>query len=242
MLTDSSGEVTGTFSYTALGRPASSTGTETTPLGYAGQLTNESSGLQYLRARVYDPGTGQFLSRDPMSDVTGVAYAYAGNNPINGYDPSGLCNANPFSGGFWTEGNCISESPANPIPYYEREIEAWEAGCSYWESIQYGFKGAAVLAADSAGLYGVVRAAAGRAAAAGVDVVFGHGSRHLAGTGLAQAEVEAAIQSQVASQMARASAAGGFWGRVVVNGQTISYRAYVLPDGTVNVGTYYVVP
>jgi hypothetical protein len=37
-------------------------------------------------------------------------------------------------------------------------------------------------------LYGLARAAVGRAAAAGVDVVLGHGARHLAGTGLAQAE------------------------------------------------------
>lgn len=242
MLTDSSGEVTGTFSYTAFGSLANSTGTETTPLGYAGQLTNVPSGLQYLRARVFDPRTGQFLSRDPMADVTGEAYSYAGNNPINGYDPSGLCNMNPFSGSFWTEGNCISESSFNPIPYYEREIEAWEAGCSYWESIQYGLKGAAVLAADSVGLYGLARAAAGGAAEAGVDIVFGHGSRHLAGTGLAAADVEAAIQGEVAGQVASASATGSFWGRVVVDGQTILYKAFTLPDGSVNVGTYYVSP
>lgn len=165
MLTDSSGEVTGTFSYTAYGQPAGSSGTETTPLSYAGQLTNEQSGLQYLRARVYDPQTGQFLSRDPLVGVTGEPYGYAGNNPINGLDPSGLCNWIPFSDGFFTEGNCISESPINPIPYYEREIEAWEAGCSYWESVRYGFEGAGVLATNALGLGALWRGALGREAA-----------------------------------------------------------------------------
>lgn len=147
MLTNAAGEVTGTFSYTAYGSPAGSSGTETTPLGYAGQLTNQS-GLQYLRARTYDPDTGQFLTRDPLLGVTGEPYGYASNNPINGSDPTGLCNWKPWEGDFWTEGNCISESSLNPIPYYEREIEAIEAGCSYWEAVQYGLQGAGVMALD----------------------------------------------------------------------------------------------
>jgi hypothetical protein len=52
MLTSSSGNATATFTYSAYGKPAGSTGTQTTPLGYAGQYTNAQSGLQYLRARV----------------------------------------------------------------------------------------------------------------------------------------------------------------------------------------------
>lgn len=89
-LTDSSGEVTGTFSYGAYGEPIGSTGTQTTPLGYAGQYTSAESGLQYLRARVYDPATGQFLTRDPIEVITRSPYGYAGTNPINFSDPSGL--------------------------------------------------------------------------------------------------------------------------------------------------------
>lgn len=97
-----------------------STGTETTPLRYAGQYTDAQSGLQYLHARMYDPVTGQFLTVDPVGAATRAPYAYVGNNPLNGSDPAGLCNANPLSGSFWTEGNRLSESPFNPIPYYQR--------------------------------------------------------------------------------------------------------------------------
>jgi RHS repeat-associated protein len=158
-LTDSSGEVAGTFSYGAYGEPIGSTGTQTTPLGYAGQYTNAESGLQYLRARVYDPATGQFLTGDPLTPMTRLPYGYANNNPLNGIDPSGLCNWNPFSGSFWTEGNCISESPFNPITYYEEEIEAIENGCSYWDAVSHGIKGAAVLTIDAAGLLAAVEAA-----------------------------------------------------------------------------------
>jgi Putative T7SS secretion signal domain len=72
------------------------------------------------------------------------------------------------------------------------------------------------------------------------EVTFGHGARHLAGTGLDQADVDAAIEAQVEDQASRADATGSFWGRVEVDGQTVEYRAYTLPDGTINVGTYYV--
>jgi hypothetical protein len=80
-----------------------------------------------------------------------VALRYASDNPLNNDDPSGLCNANPFSEGFWTEGNCISKSPLNPIPYYEKEIEAYEDGCGYFASVTNGLEGAVVGAAAFAG-------------------------------------------------------------------------------------------
>jgi uncharacterized protein RhaS with RHS repeats len=44
----------------------------------------------YLRARDYDPATGQFLSVDPEVDSTLQPYAYAGNDPVSLSDPSGL--------------------------------------------------------------------------------------------------------------------------------------------------------
>jgi len=43
-----------------------------------------------MRARYYDPATGQFVTRDPIEAITHQAYAYAGDDPINSTDPSGL--------------------------------------------------------------------------------------------------------------------------------------------------------
>jgi len=40
--------------------------------------------------RYYDPTTGQFISSDPLVDVTGQPYAYVGDDPVNNVDPSGL--------------------------------------------------------------------------------------------------------------------------------------------------------
>jgi uncharacterized protein RhaS with RHS repeats len=40
--------------------------------------------------RYYDPATEQFLSVDPLADVTGTPYAFTGGDPVNGSDPTGL--------------------------------------------------------------------------------------------------------------------------------------------------------
>ena len=57
---------------------------------FAGQYADRESGLLYMRARSYDPASGQFLTRDPVEEVTRQAYAYAGDDPVNDTDPTGL--------------------------------------------------------------------------------------------------------------------------------------------------------
>ena len=96
-LADLTGTVVATYTFDAYGRPAGSTGSVANPLGYAGQYTDAESGLIYLRARYYDPGTGQFLSRDPLVALTGSAYGYVRDNPLNGIDPLGLWGWNPLN-------------------------------------------------------------------------------------------------------------------------------------------------
>jgi hypothetical protein len=72
-----------------------------------------------------------------------------------------------------------------------------------------------------------------------VAIKSAHGARHLEGTGLASEAVESAITKHVQEATKGISETGSFWGRVTVEGQTIEYRAFTLPDGTINVGTYY---
>ncbi len=84
---------------------------------FDGQYTSSDTGLIYLRARVYDPVTAQFLSRDPLVWLTRAPYNYAGDNPLNYDDPSGLafqvCVGGTVSLGFFTvEANaCYVNTP-----------------------------------------------------------------------------------------------------------------------------------
>jgi RHS repeat-associated protein len=90
LITGSTGKTEATFTYGAYGELTGSTGTATTPLGYDAQYTSSDTGLIYMRARVYDPATAQFMSVDPLADMTRLPYAYAVDNPLNLNDPSGL--------------------------------------------------------------------------------------------------------------------------------------------------------
>lgn len=70
--------------------------------GYAGYYFDQETGLYKTASRYYDPRLGRFLSPDPIRQDGGLnIYAYAGNDPLNLTDTSGLCtqigcgNANP---------------------------------------------------------------------------------------------------------------------------------------------------
>jgi RHS repeat-associated protein len=89
LLTNAAGAVVATYTYDPYGHLATHTGTASTPFGYAGQYTDPESGLQYLRARYYDPTTAQFLNVDPLKTMTATPYGYAGDNPVNALDSTG---------------------------------------------------------------------------------------------------------------------------------------------------------
>jgi RHS repeat-associated protein len=90
LITSPAGKVTGTYTYGPYGAATRHTGTASTALQYDGQYTDAESGFQYLQARYYDPATGQFLTVDPAVAVTAAPYGYAGGDPVNLADPSGL--------------------------------------------------------------------------------------------------------------------------------------------------------
>jgi RHS repeat-associated protein len=95
LLTDTAGAVTGTYNYDPHGNITSHTG-DATALLFAGEYRDPESGLYYLRARYYDPATGQFLTRDPIEAITGQPYQYANNDPLDHSDPTGLFCGGPI--------------------------------------------------------------------------------------------------------------------------------------------------
>jgi RHS repeat-associated protein len=127
VLTDASGAVAETYTYDSYGNIASQTGSVSNPFLYSGQYRDGESGYYYLRARYYDPSTGQFISRDPKVSKTGTPYAYVADNPLNAGDPSGMDGGPdilgpPFDGG--TPGDGGGTGVAGLVSYFVGAISA----------------------------------------------------------------------------------------------------------------------
>ena len=81
--TDASGTVAETYAFDSFGNPASGTSAAG---GWHG-FDRDPTGMYDARARTYDPGTGRFLSQDPLPAEN--LYPYAVNSPLRVNDPSG---------------------------------------------------------------------------------------------------------------------------------------------------------
>jgi RHS repeat-associated protein len=93
-LTDATGATVDSYSYDPYGKLVSSTGSVSNPYRFAGEYYDAASGLYKIGARYYDPTTGRWESADPIQqqlDAHGAnAYNYAGDDPANLTDASGL--------------------------------------------------------------------------------------------------------------------------------------------------------
>jgi RHS repeat-associated protein len=90
-LADASGTLQTHYTFEPFGATTVS-GATTTNTAQFTDRENDGTGLQYNRARYYDPISGRFISEDPLGFAAGVNfYSYVRDNPINLVDPSGLC-------------------------------------------------------------------------------------------------------------------------------------------------------
>ena len=90
LITSDTGVAVGITAVDAYGNRTGHTGSADSAIGFTGNWTDAATGLVYLRARDYDPSTGQFLTVDPLVDETRYPYAYVANNPLVFTDPTGL--------------------------------------------------------------------------------------------------------------------------------------------------------
>jgi RHS repeat-associated protein len=174
-----SGAVTASFRYKAYGAIAQSNGASApTYLGYAGQLL-DPSGLDYMRARWYDPSSQRFLTADPLrSDPTSgltSPFAYANANPIVLGDPTGLAATTGSDGG----GHCQYVATCGSdfrgvLDAVHGESDAIEAAVQSDNPViaATGWieAGAVAVAAGALVVAGAALAAGGAAAAAGAEV------------------------------------------------------------------------
>ncbi|MGH9071369.1 MAG: RHS repeat-associated core domain-containing protein, partial [Acidimicrobiales bacterium] len=98
---------------------AASTGSFGQPLGYLGQFY-DAVGRYHLGARYYDPTEPRFTQLDPSGANPG--YVYAGDNPVNFSDPSGLCGVFSCIGNFFT--NAIPNFFTGPAANFFAEMYA----------------------------------------------------------------------------------------------------------------------
>lgn len=63
----------------------------------------------------YDPATAQFLSVDPLFAITGSAYGYTANDPINNSDPLGLYCGSELN--HWISGGAYNSKCGTPSGY-----------------------------------------------------------------------------------------------------------------------------
>jgi RHS repeat-associated protein len=136
--TTQTGTLAGFWGYDAYGTLAF--GMPVSGYGYAGQFTDAASGLSNDRARFYDALTGTFTTRDPAFAQTDSAYTYAGGDPVNGGDPTGLeaaCQSSDGSVIFVGE-----PCPRNPRQTQEAEqqIQAYYAAPSSFSQLGHNLE------------------------------------------------------------------------------------------------------
>ncbi|MDR1410145.1 MAG: RHS repeat-associated core domain-containing protein [Oscillospiraceae bacterium] len=90
-----------TYTYDAWGNPTVASGSDywqfVWAFGYRGYQYDKETGLYYCQSRYYNSNIGRFLNLDDIgispifvNDVLcSNMFAYAGNNPVNNYDPNG---------------------------------------------------------------------------------------------------------------------------------------------------------
>jgi len=158
---------------------AGGTGDPFSPVGFGGQhgYYRDYSGLYLLTHRYYDAGAGRFINRDPIGYKGGInLYGFAGNNPVNESDPSGLDwldNISNFSAG---TGDIISGGLTRQFRQHFHYDDVVDKHSGAYHGGQVA--GVAYLAVDTVvGGVGVVngvraiRAAGGIHAAIGASVV-----------------------------------------------------------------------
>jgi RHS repeat-associated protein len=91
-LMDDTGALRDHLDYDGYGNVTESNKTFGDSRKFTGREYDYDTGMQYNRARYYDPSSGRWYSEDPLGEKCGGSnlYEYTSNQPTNRIDPSGL--------------------------------------------------------------------------------------------------------------------------------------------------------
>lgn len=133
---NSQGGLTDSYNYSSYGELVQSTGITQNSYLYRGEQFDLSTGLQYLRARYYNPKNGRFNSIDPLEGsldkpVEKHRYMYGNNNPISYSDPSGKFSVGEAVATIYLSGFAI----ANILPLAGLGISYFSGGYTQWDGI-----------------------------------------------------------------------------------------------------------
>jgi RHS repeat-associated protein len=144
LVTDSNGDTPASYAYAAFGSTRTETGSLANEVRFSGERTDTESGLEFLRARTYDPATGTFLQRDtvaitPTASQSIDAYVYTANNPVNAVDPSGhmarMYDEGPVSHGNLHAGSSAYTKPIKAMTAAEKgDLMGGDYNMSGWDN------------------------------------------------------------------------------------------------------------
>jgi RHS repeat-associated protein len=104
-LSSLTGTISNSYTYDTFGN-ASASGSFVNPYRYTARDYDSETGLQYSRARYYDPALGRFISEDPLGFAGGDSfYLYSENDPALLVDPFGLQGSAAFNNAWSTFGD-----------------------------------------------------------------------------------------------------------------------------------------
>jgi RHS repeat-associated protein len=121
VVTDKLGAVVGGTDFDTWGKETAAPGGTANPFRYAGSRSDDQTGLDYMRARFYDPRTAHWISADEMlPDIYNPQslnhYAYALNDPVTFDDPSGYDIGGPDITPDWGLDLSVQTPPAPATP------------------------------------------------------------------------------------------------------------------------------
>ncbi|MDR6884016.1 RHS repeat-associated core domain-containing protein [Bacillus sp. 3255] len=112
-----------TYQYDIWGNIVSQEENVPQPFKYSGEMFDDATSLQYLRARWYDPSMGRFINEDTYegqidNPLSLNLYTYVQNNPLTRIDPSGHT---PLALYLMLSINQAVEDNSEGLPHYEEK-------------------------------------------------------------------------------------------------------------------------